>query len=379
MTLDTIRPPISSELVRQHVERAAAELSKRGASALLVFRKSNILAFCGVPLEPSDRLVCGLISRDGQVAFVVPAFEASIASGLPAGSELVAWEEFEDPYQATARAAERLGVDTGTIILDSHTWLGAQQRLAAAMPSATLVADTDLIESIRMVKSAGELSAIRLACEDTGKIYSLIEKRLRAGISELDLRRDVIGQLEKLGVTPFGDLIQGGESASIPHQRTGTRVFREGDAVIVDFVAARGCYLGDMTRTFAVGEVSDEVRRAYGVVRDAQRAAISAIRPGVTCESIDSAARHVIEQAGLGDFFVHRLGHGIGMDVHEAPYFVQGNKTRLQPGMVLTVEPGVYVPGQFGIRIEDVIAVTAGSCDVLTKQIPTDFSPAFMS
>lgn len=378
MTIETIRPPISADLVQQHIDRASAELTKRGASALLVFRNTNILGFCGVPLQPSDRLVCGLISREGQIGFVVPAFEASIASGLPAGSELVPWEEDEDPYLAVARAAERLGVDSGTILLDGHTWIGAQAKLAAAMPRARLQLDTELIESIRMIKTPQELAAIRAACDDTGKIYALIDKRLRAGISELDLRRDVIGQLEKMGVTPFGELIQGGESASVPHQRTGSRQFREGDAVIVDFVASKECYLGDMTRTFAVGDVSDEIKRAYAVVRDAQRAAIAAIRPGIPCESIDSAARTIIENAGLGDYFVHRLGHGIGMDVHEAPYFVRGNKTRLQPGMVLTVEPGVYVPGQFGIRIEDVIAVTAGGCDVLTRAVPTDFSPAFM-
>jgi Xaa-Pro aminopeptidase len=377
MTITTDRPPISSELVAQHVEQAAAQLAHLNADGLLVFRKTNILAFCGVPLEPTDRLVCGLINRDGQVALVVPAFEAGMAATLPAGSELVTWQEHQDPYQAAAHAARRLGIDSGRIILDNFTWLSAQQRLAAVLPQATLAIDTDLIETIRMVKTPEEVAAVRAACEDTGKIYPLVAKRLRPGISEVDLQVEVVGPLEKAGLTPFGDLIQGGESASVPHQPTGTRRFRNGDVVIVDFVCARDGYLGDMTRTFAVDGVTEEIKRAYRAVRDAQAAAIDAIRPGVTCESVDAAARAVIERAGLGAFFVHRLGHGIGLDVHEPPYFVQGNSQPLRPGMCITVEPGVYLPGRFGIRIEDVIAVTPSGCDVLTADVPKEFSTAF--
>jgi len=378
MTIETARPSIPAELVQQHIEQAAAGLAQRNADALLVFRRTNILGFCGVPLEPTDRLVCGLISRDGQIAIVVPAFEAGMAGTLPPGSELVTWEEYEDPYRALAKVAARLGVDSGRIILDNFTWLSAQQRLAAAIPRATIVPDTDLIDNIRMIKTPEEVAAIRAACEDTGRIYPLISKKLRAGISELELRCDVIAQLERSGLTPFGDIIQGGESASIPHQPTGPRIFRDGDTVIVDFVCTRDGYLGDMTRTFAVdGGVPDEAKRAYRAVRNAQAAAIHAIKPGIACETIDAAARSVIEQAGLGDYFVHRLGHGIGMDVHELPYFVKGNRQLLRPGMCITVEPGVYLPGQFGVRIEDVVVVTPGGCEVLTRGVPTDVSPVF--
>jgi len=377
MTIQTDRPAIAPELVQQHVEKVAARLIQRGADGLVVFRNTNILAFCGTPLGPTDRLVCGLISREGQVALVVPAFEAGMAGPLPPGSEVVTWEEHEDPYHAAAGAAQRLGIETGRIILDNYMWLKAQQRLAAALPGATLIADADLIDTIRMIKTPEEVAAVRAACEDTAKIYPLIAKRLRPGISEVELQVEVIGPLEKAGLTPFGDLIQGGETASVPHQPTGSRRFRNGDAVIVDFVCSRDGYLGDMTRTFAVDGVSDEIKRAYRAVRDAQAKAFDAIRPGVSCESVDAAARTVIENAGLGDYFSHRLGHGIGLDVHEPPYFVRGNTQRLEPGMCVTVEPGVYVPGRFGIRIEDVIVVTDGGCEVLTAGVPTEFSTAF--
>jgi Xaa-Pro aminopeptidase len=377
MNIDTDAPPIASDIVRQHLDDAVARLSQADADALLIFRDTNILAFCGVPLAPSDRLVCGLLSREGQLAFIVPAFESGIACTLPAGSEVVAWEEEEDPYACVAQAAAKLGVQNGLILLDRHTWLGVQQRLERELPGARLTPDTELIDSIRMIKSPREVEIIRAACADTAKIYPLIAQKLRAGISELELRREVLAQLEKAGVTPYGDLIQGGETASIPHQRTGTRRFREGDAVIVDFSARKGSYLGDITRTFAVGEPQDEIKTAYRVVRAAQQAAIKVICPGVTCESVDAAARAIITDAGLGDYFVHRLGHGIGLDIHEPPYFVRGSRLRLEPGMCLTVEPGVYVPGQFGIRIEDDIVVTRDGCEILSRGVATDVCDSF--
>lgn len=377
MTLATARTVISPDLVQQHIDRAVRLMPDHDADGLLVFHKSNIIAFCGVPLAPSDRLVCGLINSDGRVAFVVPAFEAELAASLPPGSEVVTWEESDDPYLATAKAASLLGIDGSRILLDGHTWLDAQHRMQAALPRADLIADPGVIHSVRVTKSDDEIAAIRAACEATGRIYALINQRLRPGITETELARDVLDQLRKAGVSPYGELIQGGENASIPHMPTGQRRFINGDAVIVDFVAVRGSYHGDMTRTFAVGQPSEEVCSAYATVRAAQRAAIQAIRPGVTCEQIDQTARGIIERAGLGGFFSHRLGHGIGLDVHEPPYLVAGSNTMLKPGMCVTVEPGVYLPGRFGIRIEDVVVVTQSGSEVLSADVPTDVSEEF--
>lgn len=368
---------IQPALVREHIERAAAGLRQIQADGLFLFRDSNLLAFTGVPLAPSDRLVCAFLSSDAKISFVVPKFEADIVRGLPAGSPIVTWREFEDPYAAAASAAAALGLEQGRILIDPHTWVEAHARLSSALSGASLVRDVGVIESVRMRKSPAEITAIRGACYDTGRIYSAMGDVIRAGISETDVLVEAMDRLRGARIKPWGDLVQSGPSASIPHQRTGRRVLQRGDAVIVDFVAQREGYLGDMTRTFAVENVSDEIKRAYGVVRDAQAAAIEAIKPGVTCESIDLAARRVIEAAGLGDFFVHRTGHGIGIDVHEAPYLVSGNKTVLEPGMVVTVEPGVYLSGKFGIRIEDVVAVTDTGSDVLSRDVPTDVSTQF--
>lgn len=379
MPIDANRFAINPVIVGQHLDRALGLLRGYEADGLLFFRDSNLLGFCGVPLAPSDRLVCGLLNLRGQMVFIVPAFEASAADGLPPDSELLAWEENEDPFAAVAEAARRLGIAKGLIFLDGNTWLEVHSRLHAALPNARLDLDPGVIESVRLRKTAEEIAAIRAACVHTGMIYPHIADCLRAGLSELELSRQVTSRLRSDGVDPCGDLIQGGTSAAVPHQPTSLRILQDGDAVIVDFVSRRDGYHGDMTRTFAVGRVRPEVKRAYAAVRAAQQAGIRAVRPGVTCESVDRAARAVLEAEGLGEYFAHRLGHGIGLDGHEPPYIVQGNRQVLEPGMCFTIEPGVYLEGKFGIRIEDVVVVTKDGCEILSGDVPTDVSEEFRS
>lgn len=369
-------PAIDPQLVQQHIRRAVELMEAIDADGLLVFRDTNILGFCGVPLGPTDRLVCGLLNRQGRIAFVMPAFETAIAEGLPPGSQVIAWEEHEDPYAAVGRAASALGIASGSILLDGRMWLDSEARLTGSMNGATLFRDTKLIDYVRMTKSPEEIDAIRDACRDTGRIYEVVGETLRAGMSEIELKQVCFDRLHREGIGWWGELIQGGENGAVPHRRTGDRRFQEGDAVVVDFVAQRGGYLGDMTRMFVIGRPSDDLRRVYRVVREAQQAAIRSVRPGVTCESIDAAARDVICAAGLGEQFTHRTGHGIGLDVHEPPYIVRGNRDLVRPGMCFTIEPGVYVPGRFGVRIEDVVVVTADGCEVLTGGVPTDVCPA---
>ena len=374
MAVESVDSPILPGLVTQHVERASAALAEFGSDGLFLFRDSNILAFCGVPLAPSDRLVCGLLNRQGDIALVVPVFEAEIADTLPAGAHLITWKDAEDAYAAVAKAADLLGLSSGKILLDDHTWLATQHRLAQVLPKAELTIDPGVIAKVRSTKSPEEVDAMRTASEDTGRIYPLIAKHLQTGVSELELGRQVLGELKAAGLMPVGDLIQGGENASVPHRPAGPRLFRNGDAVIVDFVCRHQGYLGDLTRTCVIGAPSEDIKRAYRVVRDAQRTAIDFIRPGVACEDVDAVARAVIDSAGFGEYFSHRLGHGIGLDVHEPPYLVQGNPQRLEVGMCMTIEPGIYVPGCFGIRIEDVVAVTPDGCEVLSRDVPTDVS-----
>jgi len=367
---------IRSDLVRVLRVRLLEQLEAAGADGLFVFRDSNLLGFCGLPLGPSDRLVCGLVNRGGEAAVVLPAFEAEVARDCDCVDRVTAWEEHEDPFAALAQTAEALGLGTGRILLDSHTWLHTRQSLKKALPRASLEADGEVIGAVRIAKHPQEVEAIRAACQDAAETYAFLGPRLREGLSETDLCEDAARHLRQSGSNPVCLLIQGGQTASVPHAAAGNRRIVEGDAVVVDCVCRKHGYHGDLTRTLAVGRPADEVRAAYRVVRTAQQAAINMIRPGVSCEAVDAAARSVIEQAGLGRFFTHRLGHGIGLDGHEPPYLRRGNPQMLAPGMCMTVEPGVYVPGRFGIRVEDVVVVTDAGCEVLSKDLATGVSPA---
>lgn len=366
---------IDPHIVRQLRQRTMSRLKRD--EALLFFHPSNILGFVGVPLAPSDRLVCGLMNARGQTALICPAFEAPSPTALPENTIVLTWTEHEDPFQTVSNAARKLGVERGAILLDDRCWTQTQRALTAAMPETRLCDDPGIMVAARMCKSAEEVEAIARACQRVGALYAEVEKRIAPGVSEIGLA------VESLAALPDGEslralpLIQAGSNAATPHRPTGRRLLEDGDCVIVDFYAPRQGYWGDMTRTLAVGRPSDEARSAYRAVRDAHRAGIAACRPGVACEDVDRAARSVIENAGLGEYFIHRLGHGIGLDGHEPPYLVRGNRMPLEAGMCVTVEPGVYVPQQFGIRIEDVVVVTEDGCRVLSGEVPVDLSPVF--
>lgn len=370
-------PPVDGRIVADHVRRLSLALDSADADGIILFNSTNLLGFLGTPLGPSDRLVFGMVNRAGQTALVVPAFEATLARNALPGTRVWTWDEHEDALATAGAAAAELGLGEGRILLDRQLWIEVQPGLKRRLPKARFDLDPGTVDAVRLVKSPGEIDAIRRACEHCSRTYAFLAKRLVAGVREVDASREAGVHLSQAGASPRLILVQSGENAAVPHRATSRRPLAQGDGVVVDCVCVRDGYFGDMTRTFAIGEPSRELRRAYDAVRKAQRTAMEAIRPGATCESIDAAARAVIARAGLSQFFVHRLGHGIGLDGHEPPYLVGGNSMCLEAGMCVTVEPGVYVPGEFGVRIEDVVVVTPTGCEVLSSLTPTDVSPQF--
>lgn len=368
---------ISPGILHDHIRRASEAMRHEEIDALVLFRASNILAFTGVPLEPSDRLVCGLLTADGRLALLCPEFEASAAHAMPAQARLVTWQEHEDPYAALGRTLAELQLERAVIALDGHTWSATAGRIRENINGAQTVLDPGIIERVRLLKSPAEIAAIENACRVTAEIYPIIAVLLQPGLTELELQNEATRRFTQLGHAPGHGLFQAGPNAAVPHRAAGLRPMTEGDCVVCDWVARSGGYHGDLTRTFAIGRPSSRARAAYQAVRAAQKAAIQSCRPGIACEAVDAAARKTIADAGFGDFFIHRLGHGIGLDFHEPPYLVAGNRQPLEPGMCVTIEPGIYVPGEFGVRIEDVVAITPDGCQALSAGVPTDVSSAF--
>ena len=250
-----------------------------------------------------------------------------------------------------------------------HFTLAEKKRLAEVLPSGVRVkATTSVVERDRMVKDGDELDRIRAAVALGAKLFDRALEVLRPGVKETDVAGEMEFAARRGGAEEmsFPTIIASGARSALPHGRASDKAIAPGGFVVCDFGVILSGYCSDQTRTVWVGTVSEDARRAYQAVKEAQEAAIDAVRPGVAVGEVDAAARKVLRKAGLGRYFTHSTGHGVGLEIHEAPRVANGQKEILQPGMVITIEPGVYFPGKWGVRIEDMVAVTAGGCEVLT-------------
>jgi len=367
---------IPAHIVHEHVAHLTQLMQAEDLGAVLVFHPSNMLAFAGTPHSSSDRLTCAAVTRKGEVHVVCPAFERPAVSGAEPIASIHTWEEHEDPYRCFAEALRQAGVRTGKLGVDGRVWLDAWYRFADVCDTLHLQSAEHLAREVRICKSPAEQELLRTAHRKGERVFLALQGLIRPGVSEIELYQQLAQRFEPEGIT-LDPLIQSGPNASVPHNPTSERVLQDGDAIVVDSVIIVNAYNNDLTRTFALGEPTKRTKVAYQAVRRAQAAAIEAARPGVECGELDRIARQIISEAGFGEYFLHRLGHGMGIEGHEPPYLVGGNTEKLRPGMCMSVEPGIYVPGEFGIRIEDDILITDDGCEVIRGELPTDVTDAF--
>ncbi len=362
-----------AHIVTAHQAHLASLLAERDFAAAILFDPANLLAFVGTSHGPWDRLTCGAITREGAGVLLCPAFERPAVRGADAHATIHQCGETNDAFALFAAALAQAGVRRGRVLLDDRMWLTAREALTAALPQCALQTDPGLLREVRLCKTEAEVACMDAAQRDGERLYPLLGELVRPGVSELTIycaARDRLAQ-EAILIDP---MVQSGPNSAIPHNPTGDRLLQEGDTIVVDSVVNRDGYFNDLTRTFTIGEPGRRARRAYQAVRDAQAAAIAAAKPGIECRELDAIARNIIAQAGFGEFFTHRLGHGLGLEIHEPPYLNGANAERLRPGMCMTIEPGVYVPGEFGIRIEDDIVITESGCRCLGT-LATDMAP----
>ncbi|MBK9120815.1 MAG: aminopeptidase P family protein [Phycisphaerales bacterium] len=367
---------IPSEIVRDHVARLGDLMRAADYTAVIVFAPANMLAFVGVPYSASDRLTCAAITREGAVHAICPAFERPGFADVEDWVQIHTWAEDSDAYAALAAALATDGIRRGRLGVDGRIWLEAFERFKSVFPEMQVDSAEHLLRAVRICKSPAEQAILRAAHALGERAFLELATLMRAGISERALHDELTTRCAPLGLV-VSPLIQSGPNASAPHHLTDERVLRAGDAIVVDSVTRYRGYFNDLTRTWVLGTPGTQVRSAYRAVRTAQAAAIEAARPGVAAGELDAIARRVITEAGFGPCFVHRLGHGIGLECHEPPYLVAGNGEPLRAGMCMTVEPGIYVPGEFGIRIEDDIIITADGCEVIRGELATDVCPHF--
>jgi Xaa-Pro dipeptidase len=379
-SFDTLKPPgsgvkpIISDEYRARIARAQQLLvqQKPPIDAMFIAPGTSLYYFTGVRWWPSERLLGLLIPQKGEPLVVCPAFEeARFREQLRIPAEVRVWQEDESPTKLAASALADRGLRTGRIGVEEATMFTFYDQLRQAAPGLEFTSADPITIACRCVKSARELELMRLACEATCDVYRAVFASLKEGMSQSDVSTLVEAGYAKMGLR--GDaMVLFGVAAALPHGTTKPQTLRDGDVVLIDDGCRVDGYCSDVTRTGIFGKPTEKIQRAFEIVRKAQDAALDAARKGRLSGTVDDAARGVITAAGYGPdykFFTHRLGHGIGLDGHEHPYLVRGSKTTLVPGMTFSNEPGIYIPGEFGVRCEDVMVIAEdGAAQLLTPE-----------
>jgi Xaa-Pro dipeptidase len=368
---------VEERLARQDKARALMEANDLGAIVLM--EGTSLYYFTGIRWWGGERMFAMVLPAKGTAFYVCPAFEEGRAreqiGQAPEGTQadVRIWQEDESPYQRMAQGFKDRAILTGRIGIEETVRFVFREGIEKADPQAKLVSATSVTAGCRMIKSPAELELMRLANQVTLMAYEAVYRSLHDGMTQLDVGRLIEAAHDKLGFAAEA-LVEVGEFSAFPHGSTKPQVIREGTPILIDGGCRVEGYSSDITRMLVLGSPPDKAKRVFDIVHRAQSAALIAARPGVACGAVDAAARKVITDAGYGPgykFFTHRVGHGIGLDGHEWPYLVRGNTTQLAANMTFSDEPGIYLPGEFGIRLEDDMHITENGAELFTPQCPS--------
>jgi Xaa-Pro aminopeptidase len=339
------------------LQRAQGEMARQGVDLLVVGASADLFYLIGYAGHLSERMSVLVLPRVGVPHYVVPGLEAPLLHEQRDLVEIVPWEETEDPAAKVATVAGSAA--RGAIAVGDELWSVFTLRLQRAMPDARWSEGGQLLRPLRMIKDEREIALLAEAARRTDDAWEEFLTTSVIGLNEWEVRERLMALTAARGLAPTFCNVGSGPNGASPHQTASDRVVASGDALVCDWGGALEGYNSDVTRTLHIGEPEEDFVRAYEVVLSANQAALDAVRPGVPCQEVDRAARRVIAEAGFGEAFIHRVGHGLGLSLHEEPYLVEGNTLPLAEGMVFSDEPGVYFPGRFGVRIEDTVVCTA--------------------
>ena len=343
-----------------HADRLArvrAEMSHRGVDALIVSVGRDLPYLVGYEAMPLERLTLLVVPREGEASMLIPRLEAPRVAEMPSVFRLVPWNETDDPV---ALAHGLLG-GAGTVAVGDQMWSRFLVELLVHRPQTSWVRSVTVMEALRSRKDAAEIAALAAAAAAADRVAAQLQTGQipLVGRTEADVSADISARLIAEGHDKVNfAIVAAGENAASPHHHAGNRVIRHGEIVLCDFGGTMNGYCSDITRCVHLGNPPSDIADAYAALMEAQAAGVAAGTVGTPCQDVDTAARSVLESAGYGEWFVHRTGHGIGMEEHEDPYMVQGNRTRIESGHAYSVEPGIYVPGKWGMRLEDIVVAT---------------------
>ncbi|MFB6673540.1 aminopeptidase P family protein [Streptomyces sp. NPDC056390] len=350
--------PFTADDYKARMERAARSAADAGLAGVLVAPGPDMVWLTGYsPTADTERLTMLVLAPGRDPVLVVPTLEAPDAAKAVGADALSLrdWTDGKDPYAVTAPLLDA----SGRFGISDNAWAMHLIGLQKTLPDTSYASLTEALPMLRAVKDAAELERLTAAGEAADATYEEIKKVPFAGRRETDVAGDLADLLRQFGHSQVDFTVVGsGPNGANPHHEAGERVIENGDMVVLDFGGLKHGYGSDTSRTVHVGEPTAEEQRVHDVVREAQAAGCAAVEPGAACQDVDRAARAVITEFGYGQYFIHRTGHGIGVTTHEPPYMIEGEEQPLVPGMCFSVEPGIYLPGRFGVRIEDIVTVT---------------------
>ncbi len=368
--------PITVDERNRRLDRARELMTASRIDALVITTGASLVYYTGAHWGQSERLFAYVLPQAAAPFLICPALErdraAELMNNFPERESTLAyfWQENESPFDLLRRGLGESAVKTGNVGIEEHTQFEFSNAIAKACPAMTIASATPVTAGCRMVKSAAELALLKLANEITLSVYRAVYRTCAPGDTNRKFTELIDKAYARCGVRGEASLNVGTYSA-VPHGSSQTQVIREGDVVMVDDGCTCDGYTSDITRSWVYGKASDEQKKVFEIVHRAQSAALAAARPGLQAQTVDAAARKVIVDAGFGpgyDYFTHRVGHGIGLDMHEWPYLVQGNAALLEKNMVFSDEPGIYQRGKFGIRLEDDMHITENGAELFTAQ-----------
>lgn len=371
--------PITREERQDRQEQARKVMVEKGLDAIVLMEGTSLRYFTGIRWWGGERLFALVLPAKGKSFYVCPAFEEGRAHEQMANSpdgadaDVRVWQEDESPYELVAQGLKQYGISTGKIGMEETIRFVFVDGISKASPHATIASATGVTAACRMVKSAHEIALMRLASQVTLAVYQAVYQALREGMTQSEVSNLIDTAYGRTGF-PGDASVMMGQFTAFPHGSTTPQVIREGSIVMIDDGCVVEGYQSDITRTFVLGKASEKMKQVFDIVHRAQSAALAAARPGAECGGVDTAARKVITEAGYGPdykYFTHRLGHGLGMDGHEWPYLVRGNATKLQANITTSNEPGIYIRGEFGIRLEDDMHITENGAELFTPQSPS--------
>lgn len=368
--------PITVDERRARIEQARRLMAENKMDALVLAAGTSLRYFSNIQWGGGERLFALVLPAQGEPFHVCPAFERDRAAEqislgpLASSPDLRLWEEDESPYDLVAKGLKDRGISTGRLGMEETVAYVFSDGMAKAAPAIQIVSGTPVTAGCRMHKSEHEIALMRLAAKVTITAYEAAWRALRPGMTQRQLQHLIESAYGLLGF-PGEVSVNVGKFSAMPHGSIEPQTIHEGEIVMIDDGCDVEGYVSDITRTFVLGKPTDKMRQVFDIVHRAQRAALETARPGVPAEAVDAAARKVIVDAGYGPgykFFKHRVGHGMGMDGHEWPYLVKGDAVPLAPNMMFSDEPGIYIPGEFGVRLEDDMHITESGAELFTGQ-----------